>query len=282
MADPMMRVAVAQNRIVADVRQNGRHVRSLIEQAAAAGARLVQFPEGALSGYIKAQIKTWDAVDWPALDAELAATAELARRLGIWAVIGCNQRLAPPLRPHNGLLVISDQGRVAARYGKRFCSHTEVTSWYTPAVDPVTFEVDGIRFGCALCIEVCFPELFAEYERLGVDCVLLSSYSEDPVHGLMARAHAATNCFWVGLSTPAQCSRGLPGTLIGPDGSLVAECAAGRPDLAVGTLDRDAPQFAVALRLARPWRARARSGEIYAAEAQQARQNDGASHRHIG
>ncbi len=262
----MMRVAVAQSRIVANVRQNGRHIRSLMEQAAASGARLVQFPEGALSGYVKAQVKAWDAVDWPAVDAELAATAELASRLGIWAIVGCNQCVAPPLRPHNSLLVISDQGRMAARYGKRFCSHTEVTSWYTPGVDPVTFEVDNIRFGCALCIEVCFPELFAEYERLGVHCVLLSSYSEDPAHGLMARAHAATNGFWVGLSTPAQCSHGLPGALVGPDGSLAAACAAGRPGLAVGTLDLGAPQFAVALRLARPWRARARSGEIYAAK----------------
>ena len=270
----MMRVAVAQSRIVADVRQNGRHVRSLMEQAAAAGARLVQFPEGALSGYVKAQIKAWDAVDWAAVEDELAATAELAHRLGIWTVLGCNQRLAPPLRPHNSLLVISDQGRVAARYSKRFCSHTEVTSWYTPGVDPVTFEVDGIRFGCALCIEVCFPELFAEYERLGADCVLLSSYSEDPVHGLMARAHAATNGFWIGLSTPAQSSHGLPSTLVGPDGSLVAECAAGHPDLTIGTLDRGAPQFTVALRLARPWRARARSGEIYAAKQPTSREAD--------
>lgn len=258
-------VAAAQSRIAADVRENGRHVRNLMGQAAAAGARLVQFPEGALSGYAKAQVTAWDAVEWAALDEEVAATAEAAGRLGVWAVVGCNHRLTPPLRPHNGLLVISDGGRVVARYGKRLCSHTELASWYTPGVDPVTFEVDGIRFGCALCIEVCFPELFAEYERLGVHCVLLSSYSEDPVHGLMARAHAATNCYWVGLSTPAQCSRGLPGAIFGPDGSVVAGCVPGRQNLAIGAIDLHAPQFQVALRLARPWRARARSGEIYAA-----------------
>ena len=48
-----------------------------------------------------------------------------------------------------------------------------------------------------------FPHLFAEYERLGADCILLSMCSADPRHSLMARAHAATNCYWIGLSSPA-------------------------------------------------------------------------------
>jgi predicted amidohydrolase len=36
---------------------------------------------------------------------------------------------------------------------------------YTPGSGPVTFEVDGLRFGCALGIEVHFPKVLAEYER---------------------------------------------------------------------------------------------------------------------
>jgi predicted amidohydrolase len=50
-------VGTAQSRVLADVRQNGCHLRALMEQAAAAGARVVHFPEVALSGCVKAQMR---------------------------------------------------------------------------------------------------------------------------------------------------------------------------------------------------------------------------------
>jgi predicted amidohydrolase len=112
---------------------------------------------------------------------------------------------------------------------------------------------------------VCFPELFAEYERLQVHWVLSSSWSADPAHCLMARAHAATNCYWVSLATPEACSGRLSSMLVGPDGGSLAVCASERADVAVGTIDLGAPRFEIPLRRARQWRARARSGELYAA-----------------
>lgn len=51
-------VAVAQSSITADPRANGSGIRSAMRRAAAHGARLIQFPEGALSGYAKEQIRT--------------------------------------------------------------------------------------------------------------------------------------------------------------------------------------------------------------------------------
>ncbi len=308
MFDPFP-IATVQCRVSGDVRRNGRLARNAISRAAQAGARLVHFPEAALSGYVKSQITSWDAVDWAALADEAGRTADLAGRLGVWVVIGCNRKPAPPEpappgpappgpardgqgardgRPCNSLYVVSDRGAVVAHYDKRFCSHTEITSWYAPGTAPVVFDVDGVRFGCALCIEVCFPEVFAEYERRGVDCVLLSSYSDDPIHGLMARAHAATNCFWVSLAVAAQCSgqgvsghggsghgvggqgggapsdrRGLASALVGPDGRILAACGAGEAGFRITRLDPAAARFETALKRARPWRAQARLGEIY-------------------
>ncbi|MFE4336056.1 nitrilase-related carbon-nitrogen hydrolase, partial [Streptomyces sp. NPDC056831] len=71
----------------------------------------------------------------------------------------------PPHRPHNSLYVVSDEGALAARYDKRYLSNTELSYLYTPGTAPLVFEVDGIRFGTALCIEANFPELFEQYER---------------------------------------------------------------------------------------------------------------------
>ena len=259
-----MRIATVQSIITPDIRTNGAHIRTLMEQARDAGARLAHFPEGALSGYVKAQIAYWDDVDWPLLDAELQAIAACAQRLGLWVVVGCNHRLASPLRPQNSLHVISDAGALVARYSKRFCSQTEVVDWYTPGMSPVVFVVDGIRLGCALCIEVCFPEVFAEYERLRADCVLLSSYSADPVHGLMARAHAATTCCWTSLATPVACSPTLPAQLIGPDGAPAMSCPPGQAAFVHAVIDPQDPTYEIPIRRARPWRARARAGNIYA------------------
>ena len=138
-----------------------------MQQARSEGAAIVHFPESAMSGCSKAQIKSWDRVDWDALADELHSVADLARELGLWVVVGSCHRLTPPHRPHNSLYVISDRGEVATRYDKQFCSHTEITDWYTPGRECCVFEVEGWRFGCALCIEIHFPELFQEYADSG-------------------------------------------------------------------------------------------------------------------
>lgn len=280
----MITLATIQSNIGADVRANGGEIRTAMLKAAQAGARLVHFPECALSGYVKSEILDWADVDWTALAEERAEIAALAGRLGIWVVLGANHRLpsihGTPLWPQNSLYVISDTGVLAGRYAKRLCSNTELTYWYTPGTDPLVFDVDGIRFGCALCIEVVFPHLFTEYERLGVHCMLLSTYSNDPIHGVMARAHAATNGYWLSLASPVACSRTLPTTLVGPDGNPIGQCPPGGTAMLLHTVDPESDQYRVALRLARPWRARARSGELHASRAHSALPTAASPNRH--
>lgn len=215
-------IATVQSPISNDTGVNGSNIRRLMAESRTAGARLVHFPEGALSGYVKTEIKDWAAVDWSVLRDEIEATAACASDLGIWVVFGSNHPQKRPAWPTNSLHVISDKGSLIGRYDKRLISHTEATSWYAPGTVPFVFEVDGYRFGCALCIEIHFPEIFTEYERLGVDCVLFSAYSDDPMFAIEAQAHAAMNNVWLSLSAPAT-STSLPCTLIGPDGNRYGE-----------------------------------------------------------
>jgi predicted amidohydrolase len=160
--------------------------------------------------------------------------------------------------------VINDRGDVADRYDKRFLSHTEITGFYTPGDHACTFEVDGFRFGCLLCIEVNFPELWMDQQALGVDCVLFSTFSEDPIFEVIARAHAAVNGFWVSIAVPAQCAPTAASAVVGPSGSVLRHARSHDPDVICVDLDRADPAFDIALNKARPWRATARSGEIYA------------------
>ncbi|MET7971449.1 carbon-nitrogen hydrolase family protein [Micromonospora sp. NPDC005305] len=257
-----VRIATTQPTATADARENGRKARALMRQAAKAHANLIHFPEGFLSGYAKEQIADWDDVDWAAVSDEAGKVAELAAELGMWVVLGSAHPLTPPHRPHNSLYVISDRGRVVTRYDKRFCSNTEITRFYSPGVEPVVFDVDGYRFGCAICIEINFPQLFAEYERLGVDCLLLSAWPVDSIFFLKAQAHAGINNYWLSLSVPQQSANLMRSAIIGPDGSNLVSVEP-TTELAVLTLDRDAPEFHIALDLARPWRAEANRGDIY-------------------
>jgi predicted amidohydrolase len=259
---PSLPIAVAQPVLTADVGSNGATVRRMMREAAGAGTRLVHFPEGMLSGYAVEQHADWAGVDWARVREELEAVAALARELSLWVVVGSAHPLTPPHRPHNSLYVISDQGRPVDRYDKRRCSHTEITRFYTPGSEPVVVEVDGFRFGLAVCLEINFPELFSEYERLGVDCVLVSAYPVDSIFETKARAYAAINNYWVALSVPAQTAHLFRSGLIDPEGADVVR-AGDSPELVTAVLDRDDPALQVALTLKRPWRGEARAGQIY-------------------
>ncbi|SNY55450.1 Predicted amidohydrolase [Paractinoplanes atraurantiacus] len=238
-----------------------------MREAAAHDARLVHFPEGAVSGYAgmaKTYYSGW-RVNWEPVADELRRTMALAAELGIWVVAGGNHRLSGRHRPHNSLWVINDQGTLADRYDKRLLSHSEITGYYTPGDHVCTFEVDGFRFGCLLCIEVNFPELWLEQHALGVDCVLFSTYSEDPIFEVIARGHAATNNFWVSIAVPAQCAPAAASAVVGPHGYVLGHARTDAPDVICVDLDRTDPALDVALTKARPWRETARAGDIYTA-----------------
>lgn len=256
-------IATAQSYVSADVRENGSEIRRLMRQAREEGAAIVHFPEGALSGYTKSQIGNWDQVDWDALLTEKRLVADCARQLGLWVVVGCNHRLTPPHRPHNSLYVISAKGELVTRYDKQFCSHTEITRFYSPGRGCCVFEVEGWRFGCALCIEIQFAELFLRYAELEVDVMLFSSYSEDPMFGVQAQGYAASHNFWFSVSVPAQVSQLLSSRLIGPNGETGRAAVPSVSGLVINELDADRPDWEIALHHAKPWRVKAREGAIY-------------------
>ncbi|MFF2078383.1 carbon-nitrogen hydrolase family protein [Kitasatospora sp. NPDC058162] len=278
-----LRLAVAQSTVPEDprdrtaVRAAGREVRALMREAAGAGARLVQFPEGALVYPDKRVVATgpdggpvpadWTGAAWDVLREEAERIAALAGELGLWTVFGSLHLLTPPRPPHNSLYVVSDQGRLVARYDKRFLSNTELSYLYTPGrPEPTVFDVDGVRFGLAICIEANFPALFHAYERLDVDCVLLSVMVDDPARATVAQAYGTLYNYWLGYAVPAQYAANAPSGIVAPGGRWLTRAPAhNRPALALADLDPDStdPDIDIALRCARPWRRLARAG-LYA------------------
>lgn len=256
------RIAIAQLPITGDPHEDGEKVRKAMREAAKGSARLIQFPEGMLSGYAKNPIQNWDEVDWDSVRAELESIMVLAAKLKLWVVLGSTHQLTPPHWPHNSLYIISDEGTLVNRYDKRVISHTEVTQFYTPGHETVTFDVDGFRFGCLICVEVNFPALFMEYARLNIDCLLLSAYPEAEIFYTKARAHAAIHTFWIGLSVPTERKDMMHSTLINPNGEA-AKQVEGDEGILVAEMDRTAPEYDIALNKAKPWRASVTTDEAY-------------------
>lgn len=129
-----LRLAVAQSTVAEDptdsanLRASGDEIRRLMREASGAGARLVQFPEGAItypSKYVMSSgspgtlaAAGWDRVDWNVMRAQAKSVADLAGELGLWVVFGSIHPLTPPHRPHNSLYVVSDEGALVTRYDK--------------------------------------------------------------------------------------------------------------------------------------------------------------------
>jgi predicted amidohydrolase len=259
MPESILRFAVAQSTVREDptdadgLRASGAEVRKLMNQAAEAGARLVHFTEGAICFPSKRVLSElgpdeigpsdWSKADWSVLQDELDRIAVLSRELGIWTVIPSVHQLPAPSRPHNSVYVVSDQGKVVARYDERMLSTTKITWMYTPGKEPVTFEVDGYRFGLALGLDVLFPELFTEYDRLDADAVLVSysttGSSGNEVAPTQARGFAAANTYWISLAVPANPVAGVESGVIDPHGNWAVQGPAdSTPGIAVTDLHR--------------------------------------------
>jgi predicted amidohydrolase len=270
-----LRIGVAQMTVHGDprdpdlLRSAGSELRRLMGVAKDKGARLVQFPEGATCFPHKQVLSStgpetigaadWSRFRWDVLREELEQTRALARELGLWTVFGSVHQLTPPNRPHNSLYVVSDRGNLATRYDERMLSKTKVSFMYAPGTSAATFEIDGYRFGCALGMESHFPEIFIEYESLGVDCVLFSTtggfLTDAPMFAAGTCGNAATNNYWITFSVPAAHSTGAPAGIVAPNGTWAAQCPAdGSAAVTAFDITVDRSDYS------RPWRQLARAG----------------------
>ena len=276
-AERSLRIAVAQSPLCDDprdidaLRATGDAMRRLMRQARESGARLLHFPEGTLCAPNKRIMSAqgprqigpadWSRCRWDVLRDELHALRDAARDIGLWTVFGCVHRLSPPQRPHNSLYVISDRGDLVTRYDERMLSNTKVSFLYTPGAAPITFAADGFRFGLAQGMEVHYPEIFLEYERLDVDCVLFSTTGGategDYSFAVEAQGHAATNSYWLSHAMLARPGMGAPSGIVNPGGGWAARCAED------GTVSIAIARIVTPPNLARPWRRTARGG-LYA------------------
>jgi len=258
-----IKIAIAQSKITADVDANGDEICRLITDAAKIFARLVLFPEGALSGYAKAHVSHSDQFDHANIAKQLSRIRNVAKELGIWVIVGACHKIEGTNRPYNCQYIISDTGEIALRYDKIYLSFTELSDWYTPGKPQLnTINIDGFRFGFAICIEATMPQHFQHLDEHDVDCILYSTLENTPLFQTLLRGHAAAFAFWIAASEPQNPNDNSASMLVDPNGEIANQLD-NDEDLLLVTLDKSDPAFEVQLQLAKPWRRKARKGDIY-------------------
>lgn len=202
-----MKVAAIQMISGPEVGPNLATAARLIEQAAAAGARLVVLPEYfPLIGAADAARLAAREDDGSGPIQEFLATA--ARRHRVW-LVGGSIPLAgrDPAKLRNSCLVFADDGRCIGRYDKihLFAFHQGEERYDEAAVieagdRPVAVDSPAGRLGLAICYDLRFPELFRAFAP--VDLIALpAAFAETTGRAhweILLRARAVENqCYLV-------------------------------------------------------------------------------------
>ena len=168
-----MNVAAAQLQAVpGDVAANAAaHVR-LIGEAAAAGARVVVFPELSLTGYELDLLRDDEALWLTAGDERLTPVRDACREQRIHAIVGA------PLRDDGrrilAALVVDDAGDIAEVYAKIHLDEQE-SELFSPGDAHVVYEIDGRRLGLAICADASVPGHAARLAALGAEAYLVGA-----------------------------------------------------------------------------------------------------------
>ena len=110
-------------------------------------------------------------------------------------VVAGSIKLAEGGHVYNALVYIGQEGEYLGDYRKSFLTYREVEMGLTPGKGAVVVETPVGRLGGAICYDLNFYELWAEYRALNPDIMLFSSMYHG---GLMEAAWAyQCRCFFV-------------------------------------------------------------------------------------
>ncbi|WP_324607630.1 carbon-nitrogen hydrolase family protein [Streptomyces sp. NRRL WC-3742] len=223
--------------LAGEIKTNVRTVSGLIRQAGAEGARVVVFPELALTGYEPTLVGATPDSWLGEADARLEPIREACRETGAVAVVN-GPVLRTEGRPGVTSLVIGADGELLARYDKTHLYGVEAEVFEPGSADG-RFTVDGVRFALATCYDNRFPDIAERAAADGCTVYLASSAldadndSFEEVYPVRAREFGlyVVLADLVGLSEAGPCVGRSGGW--GPDGERIADAGPDREGFAL-------------------------------------------------
>ncbi len=224
-----------------DVPTNLERIRRGLAEAAGRDARLVVFPECALTGYcFQSKDEAWahaQTLPGPASDTLAGDCA----RLGVFAAVGLLERDGE--RMFNSCLLVGPGGLVAG-YRKVHLPCLGVDCFTTPGDRAfAVHDLGGLRLGINICYDGSFPESSRVLALLGADLVVLPTNwptGAAPVIKL-GEARALENHIWYAAVNRVGEERGFRfigrSRVIDPDGEVLAEAKGEGEEIVLAEID---------------------------------------------
>jgi predicted amidohydrolase len=170
---PPLTIAVVQLTSTEDVQRNLEAIERFVLEAARAGAEVVALPENACWLRTNAEaVCPMEPIGDGAPGGDgpmLAALRGLARRAGVWLVVGSFPETGPDSAHHyNTTVVLEPGGAVTATYRKLHLFDIDVkgsesqreSDSIAPGDRVVTTSIRGVPTGLSICYDLRFPELY--------------------------------------------------------------------------------------------------------------------------
>lgn len=223
--DSFMKVAAVQMRSTGNLDDNVERISGFIKKCASEGARVVVFPECALSGYFEKVILELPAERINEAEKKVALAC---REASVYAIIGMPWREGTKL--FNTATVISPEGRIIERYHKVQLAER----WPDEGDHLSVFKIDGQPCSIIICHDERYPELVRLPVLAGSKVIFYISHESgvlqekkiDPYRAQIQARAVENNVFIVHSNAPA--NPDLTGShgqsrIISPDGNIIRE-----------------------------------------------------------
>lgn len=238
-AGDFLTVASVQMRSSTDLADNTARIMGFIEKSAAEGAKVVIFPECALSGYNEKAVKALSAEQ--ILNAE-KKIAETCKKASVYAIVGMPYREGTKL--YNSASVISPEGKIIERYHKIQLAE----SWPDPGDHLSVFNIDDIPCSIIICHDERYPELVRLPVLAGAKVIFYISHESgvkeeskiEPYRAQIQARAVENNVFIAQSNAPANPdATGSHGQsrIIAPDGNIIKEASIYSEEIIYATID---------------------------------------------
>lgn len=223
-----IRVAMVQM----DVRRgekeaNRNHIVGRLRESAERGAKLIVFPECALSGYV-----------FNSLEESLSATetipgettrvlAEVCRELDVYAVVGLLEQDGDNV--YNSAFVVGPEGLIG-NYRKSHLPILGIDRYVERGCELAVFDLPFARIGVLICYDVRFPEASRSLALRGADIIILPTnwpQGAESSPDFLTRARAFENRVYLLACNRVGVEQGVRfigrSQVVAPDGKILGE-----------------------------------------------------------
>ena len=230
---------------ICDRARNRAAILEGIEKAAKAGAKLVVFPECAVSGYVfeSADDARPSAETVPGETSE--AVVKACRKQGIHAIVGLIERDGDAL--YNSAFVAGPDG-LAANYRKCHLPVLGIDRYVGRGEDLPVIDLPFARIGILICYDVRFPEAARSLALRGADVIVVpTNWPEgaESAPDFLTRARAWENRVYIAACNRVGEERGARfigrSQIVAPDGKILVEADGTSETMLTAEID---PEFA--------------------------------------